>query len=225
MTRDLPQLPADHFLWSYVHRNLGRTPHWTFPDLLLGRNLRCERLGFHNFDDLWPLLATDPSPHIDDRFRTRAGLYAYTVHLMAVMPYASKHGGADYLVVDTPGRHPDYATRQRFSIPDRIRLDEGDRLVGVLHLYDLSRERFDGRMPNPFVGLQLISAVHGTGIAARALSLLEKLVAETYPAEELAAVIHIDNRRSQRFFRKQNYLPADDRYGGRPDYCYVIKPL
>lgn len=216
-----PVLPASDALWYSLHRNLGRVPIWTFPDVLRGGGLRGIRLTFDNYDDLWPVFADDPSPYIDDRFKTRELLYAYTLMNRGSLPYSGKRGGADWLLIDSPDETETYAAHDSIFSQGPLHLREGQRLIGILHLYALSRERYEGRQPNPFVGLQLISAAHGTGQAAVALGLLERYVQETYSeVSGVTANIDKENLRSRRFFEKQGYAPSDA-YDGKAEEFLV----
>lgn len=214
-----PPLAEDDLFRHSLYRNLGRTPDWQFPDVLRGGGLRCVRLSIENYDDLWPLLAEDPSPHIDERFRVRPSMFEYTLFNRGTMPYSGKHGGADWLIIDSPEADEAYTAYDSPFMQGPLRLAEGERLLGILHLYELSRERYDGRQPNPFVGLQLASAAHGTGRAAVAIGLLERYVNETYETVRgVTANIDRDNKRSQHFFAKLGYEQSDTYYGDKEEF-------
>lgn len=202
-----PQIPPDSFLWFYIHRNLGQDPLWTFPTFLCGNGLRCERLDFNNYHDLLELLKNDPNPFVDERFKQEQELYEYVMHQLACTPYSGKRGGVDYLIVDTPGSNADYDTFTTRFERYGVRVREGEEFCGMLHLYELSRERLapDFAMPSPFVGIVLYPKARGRGIGQRAISLLESFVLENYPVMELTAMIRKENERSQRFFRSLGY--------------------
>lgn len=217
-----PQLPADHYLRFYIHQNLGNPPRWTFPNHLTGNGLRCERLDISNYDDLWPLFAEDPSPFIDDRFRSRRSMYEYTLHTRACMPFSGKRGGTDWLIIDTPGENTAYKAYEGWNDMGGLHLEENERLLGILHLYYLSMERFDDYRPRPFVGLQLITEAHGTGRAATALSLLERHVRETYDYPGVTAHIKSANGRSLAFFRKMGYVDTRD-YDADAKEVFLVK--
>ena len=74
-------------------------------------------------------------------------------------------------------------------------------------------ERFGRGMPNPLVGIQLAAPHRGTGIADRALDVLEWYVTETYPeATAVTAMIKRENARSIRFFTRREYETSTE-YG------------
>lgn len=220
--------PTSTFWWS-IHRNIGRTPRWTFPDTLLGYGLRLERLNFDNYDDLWPVLATGDTDYVNREYREREALYEQVMMLHAYAPYTGTNGAVDYLVIDTPGKHGSYRSHDRWDMIKDIDLEEGETLAGVIHLYELSMERLgDMGMPNPLVGIQLAQAYRGAGIADRAFDLLEHFVAVTYPdAHHVTAMIERENLRSQRFFRRRGYEPTDE-YGddeSNPKTVFLVKVL
>ena len=204
-----PQLPHEDYPWTWIHRNLGREPRWTFPDLIYGNNLRCERLDFENYHDLWPLLAGGDTTFVNKEYREEAGLYQMVLHQYAYGAFSSKHGMVDYLIVDTPNENEEYHTGHSYGM-GALYVGEGERFVGVLHLYHLSLERYDNKMPNPFVGIQLGPGARGEGIGGRAIGLLEQFVFSSYPETEgVTAMIKPNNERSLRLFRGLGYENTD----------------
>ena len=203
--RDHPPLPPDHHLWFWLHRNLGREPRWTFPDVLTGPGVRLHRLHFDNYDSLWPLLAEGDTHYVEREYREREQLYEQVVYLYGYAPFSGKRGAVDYLVL-REDEATEFAERQLWGSDRELRQDDEQKLAGVVHLYNLSMERFGRGMPNPLLGIQLAEAHRGTGIADRALDVLEWYVAETYPeATAVTAMIKRENARSIRFFRRRGY--------------------
>lgn len=218
-----PIPPPDSFLWFYLHRNLLRDPHWDFQTHLLGYGLRCERLNFHNYEDVVIELGSGtPGPYVDHRFLSYEKMYEYVMHLLAVLPYSAKRGGTDYIIIDTPGKNMEYKTLRNPHALDYSMINEGQQLCGLLHLFDLSKERFGHGMPNPVVGITLSESARGKGIATRAMDMLERYVFETYgEAGQVVAMIDKENERSLRFFRKRGYHDVSDKYDPGTDFFFA----
>ncbi|MEL7159666.1 MAG: hypothetical protein AAFN92_02820 [Bacteroidota bacterium] len=225
MHEDHPQLPHEDYPWFWLHRNLGRPPRWTFPNQLAGNELWCPRLTFDNFDSLWPILAKGDTTFINREYRERTALYEQLFSQFAYAAYSGKHGVVDYLIVSTPGENTDYRASDGWRADGRLRSEQATQLCGVLHLYELSHERYDGRMPNPFVGLQLTPAVRGTGVVDRAMELLERFTRESYPEiTGLTAMIERENLRSQRFFARRGYVKSGA-YGASGKEIFLVKDI
>ena len=160
-----------------LHRNLGRPPRWTFPTVIEGHGLRCVRMNFENFDQLWPLLAEGDTTHIDRRYRERDLLYEQVLFLYRSLAYSAKHGACDWIIVASERAKDSPRAYDSIFAEGFIRLRDDDQIVGVLHLYELNHERYDGGRPNPFVGLQLADPHRRRGIRRRVVRLLECYVA------------------------------------------------
>jgi hypothetical protein len=197
-------------MWYWVHRNLGRTPRWSFPDGLKGPGVRLQRLHFDNYNELWPLLAQGDTTFIEPEYRECERLYEQVLYLYGYAPFSGKRGAVDYLIVRTTDETADFTEQRLFGSENILRLGEGEQLVGVVHLYDLSLERFGRGMPNPLVGIQLAEAFRGSGVADPALDVLEWYVRQTYDeARAVTAMIKRDNTRSIRFFARRGYAETD----------------
>ena len=99
--RDHPPLPPDNALWFWLHRNLGREPRWTFPDVLTGPGVHLHRLHFDNYDSLWPLLAEGDTHYVERECREREQLYEQVVYLYGYAPFSGKRGAKRYLSSQT----------------------------------------------------------------------------------------------------------------------------
>lgn len=215
---------SDYNLFD-IHRNLGRPPRWTFPTILTGHGLRCVRLDFENFDQLWPLLAEGDTTFVDKEYRDRKELYQQVLFLYGSAVYSGKRGACDRIiteVVSAPGKPIVSPNSIRGGY---IRNLEGRRIVGVLHLYALSHERLGYGQSNPFVGLQLADEHRGRGIGGRAIRLLECFVQSTYPeVSGLTANSRLANERSLRLFRRLGFA-EEGKYAEYEDEVFLVKEV
>ncbi len=173
--------------------------------MLTGPGVRLHRLHFDNYDVLYPLLAEGDTSYVEREYRERERLYERVIYLYGYAPFSGKRGAVDYLVLREE-EAAEFAEHQLWGSDHSLRQDDEQKLAGIVHLYDLSLERFGRGMPNPLAGIQLAEAHRGTGIADRAFDVLEWFVAETYPeATAVTAMIKKDNARSIRFFGRRGY--------------------
>lgn len=142
LVRDWQQRLADD-----PARTRRLAPAFPYQDLPPSARLAYELVGWRNFAAYLPLFAADPSPFVDARFQHRAALESYAVGLLTELRCSWKHGAADWLV--------------------RRRAD--GQPLGVLHLYDLSREVFGGQVPHCAVGYALGAPFRRQGYGAEAL--------------------------------------------------------
>lgn len=223
---DAPLKELNDYDYYDLHRNLGRPPRWTFPTVIEGYGLRCVRMDFENFDQLWPILAEGDTTHIDRRYRERDLLYEQVLFLYRSLAYSAKHGACDWIIVQTDqAKDPPRAYDSIFG-RGFIRLRENEQIVGVIHLYELNHERYDGGQPNPFVGLQIAAAHRRRGIGRRAMRLLEWYVANTYPAVSgLTADIKRSNTASLALFAALGFSVDTDEYSERDDDAFLTKVI
>lgn len=178
---DPPLREFTKFDYTNIHRNLGRPPRWTFPNLLKGYGLRAIRLNFDNFDQLWPVLAAGDTTFIDPRYRNHEKLYAQVLFLLDSTVYSGTNGACDWMLVETDGGGGEPKSYEGYWFDGRIQLGENERIVGVLHLYEMSHERLLGHQTNPLVGLQIGGDHRGRGLGTRAIQLLTWYLGHHHP--------------------------------------------
>ena len=223
---DDPLKEFNRYDYYDLHRNLGRPPRWTFPTVIEGHGLRCIRLDFENFDQLWPVLAEGDTDHIDRHYRERNLLYEQVFFLYRSSAYSAKRGACDWIIVETKQAAKSPRAYDSFFAEGFIRLGDDEHIVGVIHLYELNHERFAGGQPNPFIGLQLGTARRRRGIGRRAAQLLEWYVASTYPAVS-GLTVHIEraNSASIALFGALGFSAQEDEYAASDDDAFLTKPI
>jgi len=170
------------------------------------------------------LLSEGDTTFVNREYRERTLLYEQVLNHRAHAVYSGKHGAVDYVIIETPGKNEEYRAGDFWASDGDIRLSDGERILGVLHLYHLSHERLGYGMSNPFVGIQLVPDARGAGVADRAMDLLERFVTERYEdANGVTANIKFTNERSLRFFKRRGYIETD-KYEGASE-AYLEKML
>lgn len=171
---------------------VGRLPEAAFPyqDLPASARLSYELVDWDNFSVYLALFGSDPSPFVDARFKERTALESYAVDLLLELRHSWKRGAADWLVRRRPDNQP----------------------LGVLHLYDLSRESLgDGRVPPCAVGYALAAPFRRQGYGTEALAQLLGQAAALFGRTEARALSAADNLASQALLRKVGFAVLEER--------------
>lgn len=162
-----------------------------YRDLPPSAQLRYELVSWVNFPTYLTLFGADPSPFVDARFKQRAALEAYVVQLFTEASFSWKRGATDWLI--------------------RRRAD--DQPLGVLHLYDLSRETINGQPAHCAVGYALAAPARRQGYGFEALSHLLTQAAELFGRPEARAISAVENGASEALLRKCGFLLLEERPG------------
>jgi RimJ/RimL family protein N-acetyltransferase len=165
-----------------MERYAGREPLWRFPDVPPSRNLVFERLRFDNREVVLEMFERDDSPFVDHAFKAPDRLYTYVAAQWISAPYSPKHGAADWIV----------RTRQQEP-------------VGLLHVYDVSRETWALNNRRCSIGYVVAGSFRGSGLAQEAVGALQDHMFQTRDMLMLLAMPARANERSARFLVKLGY--------------------
>lgn len=187
--------PLPGWLQHSVEHYAGREPLWRFSDIPPSGNLVFERLHFDNRDLVLEMFEGDESPFVDRAFKSPDNLYAYVAAQWICGPYSPKHGSADWVA------------RTRHGDP-----------VGLLHVYDVSRETWGLNHRRCSIGYVVVESLRGSGLAEEAVRALQDHLYQTLDMLMLLAMPDRENERSARFLKKLGYeershdFCASDRY-------------
>lgn len=190
-----PPLPAH--LQHYMEQNVGKPPIWSFPDLVSSENLRFHRLDFDNRHRVLDMFRNDPSPFVEDYFKTEEALYEYVASLWIAAPYSRKRGGIDWLI-------------QR----------ESGEWVGLLHAFDCSKENYGFRRRHCTIGFCVGESHRGTGIAREAVEHLQSYLFRKMDMLYVLAYTKKENEQCIRFLEKLEYEDASAAYGNEESAFY-----
>ena len=173
----------------------SRLPEAAFPyqPLPPSARLTYELVDWLNFGAYLPLFSADPSPFVDARFKSRAALESYVATLLLAQRYSWKHGAADWLV--------------------RRRAD--GQPLGVLHLYDLSREVIGDWIPHCAVGYALAAPFRRQGYGTEALRYLLTQAAALFGRTEARALSAADNLASRALLGTCGFAVLEERPANR----------
>ena len=168
---------------------VARQPAFPYQALPPSARLTYELTGWAIIREYLPLFADDPSPFVDARFQQRAPLEDYAASLLTDLRLSWKRGACDWLV--------------------RRRAD--GQPLGVLHLYDLSREVINGRVPHCAVGYALAASFRRQGYGTEALRHLLAQAAALFGRTEARALSVEDNLASQALLRTCGFAVLEER--------------
>jgi RimJ/RimL family protein N-acetyltransferase len=143
-------------------------PFFSFPVLPPSRRLVYEPLDYHNYEVIHTLFQEDDNRFVNQEFKDKKRIGIYVVDLKEFAKYSPKKGAYDWLLYDqnTP--------------------------IGILHLYDFTQEKLDGKYKRCTIGFAIGKPYRQQGFAAEAIQQgvdyifkhfeeIEKVLAYTYP--------------------------------------------
>lgn len=144
------------------------TPFFDFPILPPSKRLTYVPLEYHNYEVIHTLFQEDDNPFVNKEFKDKNRIGIYVVDLKEFARYSPKKGAYDWL------------------------LYEQDTPIGILHLYDFTQEKIDGKYKRCTIGFAIAKPFRRQGFAAEAIAQgvdyifqhfkkIERVLAYTYP--------------------------------------------
>ena len=150
-----------------------------------------------NAERLWRLFSSDLHPFLDKRFTERELFEEYIDCLLDWMPYSARYGGADWLVS----------------------LRENGEDVGVVHLYNLTEEDYNGNRYTCAVGFATAEKYRNQGVMSEAVPQCIDYAAATFGVTSCLAYLKKDNAASAALLRKLHFIPCDSEFAST-EYRY-----
>ena len=160
----------------------GSTPRACYQDLPPSNRLYYELLNWHNYRVLLNLFSQDLSPFIMPSLREADKLDEYTAYQLASGRYSGKRGISDWL----------------------LRLADGT-YIGVLHLYNVSFELWEGRRFPCMCGYAIAEPFRRQGYAEEALTHLLNRLPEDFKLFKAQAEPLEANNASQALLKKVGF--------------------
>ncbi|MBX2872728.1 MAG: GNAT family N-acetyltransferase [Saprospiraceae bacterium] len=168
MEQQLSQKMQDKITFYRSMRREEARPFFEFPPLLPSVRLQYLPLDYDNYHILHELFAEEDNPFINLEFKEKEKIGIYVVDLREFAKFSPKRGAFDWLIYW-----------------------EGQP-IGVLHLFDLSRERANGKHKKCTIGFSIGQKFRRNGFAFEAISHqveyifehfgdIERIIAYTFP--------------------------------------------
>ena len=146
-------------------------PFFDFPPLLPSARLQYQPLDYDNYEILYQLFAEEDNPFLNIEFKEKEKIGIYVVDLHEFAKFSPKRGAFDWLIYWK------------------------GRPIGVLHLFDLSRERADEKYKRCTIGFSIGKPFRRNGFASEAISHqieyvfehfkdIDRIIAYTFPDNE-----------------------------------------
>lgn len=149
----------------------ARKPRFDYQNLPDSEQLNYELFNWDNFHQMLDLFQNDPNPYVSDEFKSLNQLENYAVGQLEYSRYSFKRGACDWF----------------------IKLKTTHELVGVLHIYDLNWELYDGKHPACMVGYAIGERFRKQGYAYEATKHLLNQIPIIFKRYEVMAEPKTDN--------------------------------
>ena len=168
MKEQLSQKMQDKIAFYRSMRRKEARPFFEFPPLLPSSRLHYAPLDYDNYQVLHELFAAEDNPFVNLEFKEKEKIGIYVVDLREFAKYSPKRGAFDWLIY----------------------LD--DQAIGVLHLFDLSREKANEKFKRCTIGFSIGKEFRRKGFAFEAIAHqieyifthfkdIERIIAYTFP--------------------------------------------
>jgi RimJ/RimL family protein N-acetyltransferase len=171
MKEQVSQKMQDKIAFYRSMRREEARPFFEFPPLLPSARLRYIPLDYDNYHVLHELFAEEDNPFINLEFKEKEKIGIYVVDLREFAKYSPKRGAFDWLIY------------------------YDDQPIGVLHLFDLSREKTNEKFKRCTIGFSIGKEFRRQGFAFEAIAHqiayvfehfkdIERIIAYTFPNNE-----------------------------------------
>lgn len=185
--------------WEYAK------PRFRYQNLPDSECLSYELMNWENFGLYRQLFENDPSPFVETQLKVREEIEEYVVMLLESYRYSFKRGACDWF----------------------LKRREDGAYVGVLHLYDLNHEFWDGKHFPPSFGYAIAEPFRRQGYAFEAAQHLLALIPPIFGRYEVTADPRVDNLASQVLLQKLGFEEKRKSSNGRHVLFYkqLVHPL
>ncbi|GJM31176.1 MAG: hypothetical protein DHS20C18_01770 [Saprospiraceae bacterium] len=173
-------------------------PFFHFPDLPNSERLTYQPLGYNNYMTLNELFAEDDSPFANPEFKELERIELYVVSLLEFARYSPRRCGQDWI----------------------IHLAETGTAVGVLHLYDFTKEPFGNRDQKCSIGFAIAAPFRRKGYALESIGNLLTYIFQHFEMIQVLAYTTRDNLPSQSLLKRLCFSPNDQDYDHPDHYAF-----
>jgi RimJ/RimL family protein N-acetyltransferase len=162
----------------------ARKPRFDYQDLPPSERLTYELFSWDNYKQMLDLFENDPNPFINEEFKTLERLEDYAVAQLEYNHFSFKRGACDWFI------------HHKIS----------NELVGVLHIYDLNWELYDGKHPSCSVGYAIAEKYRRQGFAFEAMTHLLTQIPLIFKRYAVKAHFKIANTNSRFLLEKLGFV-------------------
>jgi RimJ/RimL family protein N-acetyltransferase len=163
-------------------RRPNAKPWFEFKNLPNSERLSYKLLNWRNFKTYLDLFENDESPFVMEDFKTPKGMEQYTLFMLESNRFSGKRGACDWIIY----------------LKDKTP-------IGVLHLYELNFEIYEGKHPKPQFGYAISEPFRKQGYAFEATSHLLNLIPKQFKRYEILVNTHKNNEASLGLLQKLGF--------------------
>jgi RimJ/RimL family protein N-acetyltransferase len=179
--------------------NKYKKPYFIFSEIPSTEIIKFEKLTEENFQNLYLLFEGDTSPFVDERFKTYQGAEEYTKHLCKYGAILPKHGNQDWLY------------------------KWNDEYAGVLHLYDLSLEKFAQNDKRAWIGFATGEKFRNRRISYHVVNYFIEYIFDYYLMIDFVHSMTLkENKRATSFLNKCGFVADNDERLSK-DHSFFIR--
>jgi len=174
-------------------------PHFHFEDLKPSERLYYPMLSEVNWGEILELFKGDANPFIAEYYKDHKKLSDYVTLGVSWSKKAAKHAGCDWL----------------------IKRKEDDHCLGVLNIYELSRETFNNNHKKCMIGLTIGEAFRRNYYGTESVLQLIAYAKKTLKQSLLIIQIDKSNSQSNAFFKSIGFIDTKQEYFYADQYDYL----
>jgi RimJ/RimL family protein N-acetyltransferase len=173
---------AEHTALFYKNKKDNELP-FDYKNLPDTNRLHYELMTWDNFQNMLTLFHNDPNPFVSNEFKTLENVEFYAVSQLEFNRFSHKRGACDWFLRDK-------VTHE---------------LVGVLHLYELNTEYYNGKHPACVFGYSITEKYRAQGYAYEAATHLLKQIPLIFKRYEVKAISKNANTASCQLLKKLGF--------------------
>lgn len=175
-------------------------PFFNFPAISPSQRLTYIPLGYENFEVLFDLFKADDNRFVNPEFKDKERIGIYVVGLKEFAKYSPKRGAHDWI------------------------LYHQEAPIGVLHLYDFSKEKRDGKHQKCTIGFAIAKPYRRLGFGAEAIAQGINYIFSNFESVNcIMAYTYLDNEASIGILTKLGFLPNTSDYAHHSRYAFFEK--
>jgi RimJ/RimL family protein N-acetyltransferase len=183
----MKKLSEENLKMLKMYRKMRRPnakPHFDFKNLPNSKRLTYKMITWRNYKTYLDLFGKDESPFVMTEFKTEEAMQEYTLFMLESNRFSGKRAACDWLIY----------------LKDKTP-------IGVLHVYDLNMEFYDGVHPKPQFGYAIAEPFRKQGYAFEATSHLLNWIPKQFKRYEILAHTHKNNEASIGLLQKLGFTP------------------
>lgn len=176
-----------------------RVQHFKFSNIPPSERLTYELVDEDNYEVIFEMFGGDKNPFVSDNYKTLRQVASYSFYLLYDVKFSAKKTGCDWL----------------------FKLKDTGEYVGLLNMYDMSRENFADVNKQCTIGFSTAASFRRKGYTLEAIQSLVKHIFESYSIQQrILAYTEKENIASQNLLNKLGFTEPEEVYFGTSVYSY-----